>query len=471
IAFFNTSGGDMTIGGRTVANNKSRFIWGTRVDGYNGDIAPALSSLVAYPLGMTMNVANTQLVIADRDNYRVRSLDVSVANGTISTIVAGKEKADFSGGSNTPAPNVLMSGPTGITYDSTTNSMIFADYNNCRIRSFNLESGAGNVLVGQGCSNSDVEQEDPSDVYMRGPRSVIVHNNGVIYSENTQSSCTNCNAQIRVYNRNAVMTNFFGVNVPAGKVSTIAGNFALGAQYWSPTNEGVQATTVALFRPESLTTDGTNLYFSDQVLHCILKIDASGNISTYSGSCRISGDTQGYTNGSPYNSGSIRYRYPYQILIDPAYVADGNMFVADQTNQGTSRIRYINTRGSSVTIADQTVPANSVATIFSTDGYGYGVTAYDSWICYTSGRTGNGHLGSHNIWCYDRTDAFATTSFRIGPTGVGNQGGIQFGTEDEGAPAPSVKFFTPYKLAFDNSGNLYVSEYDGHVIRKIARWW
>ncbi|MCB9024689.1 MAG: hypothetical protein H6625_00090 [Bdellovibrionaceae bacterium] len=472
ISFFNTSGAPITIGNRTIAINKSRFIWGNRVDGFNGDIKPAISSLLWYPLGLVMNVAQTNLYVADRDNYRIRSLDVSVNNGNINTIISGKEKADYSGGSNTAAPNVLMSGPTEITYDSNTHSMIYADYNNCRIRSFGLEKGAANTLVGSGCGNSDVEQEDPSDVLLRGPRGVLVFNNGVIYSENTQGVTANANSQIRVYNRNSTTTNFFGVNVPANKVSTIAGNFALGVQWWDPTNENQPATSVALNRPNSLTTDGTNLYFTDEQLNCVLKITPAGLISTYAGVCRTAIlNTLGYVDASPYNSNSVRFRLPNQIAIDPAYSADGNLFVADQTDQGTSRIRYINTRVGSVQIADQVVPGNSVATVFATDGYGQGVAAFGNWVCYTSGRQSNGHQGSHHIWCYDRSDLFATTSFRVGPTGTSNKGAIQLANEDEGQPAGSVKFFTPYKLSFDNVGNLYVSEWDGHVIRRIEKWW
>jgi hypothetical protein len=300
----------------------------------------------------------------------------------------------------------------------------------------------------------------------------LVHNNGIIYTENNQGCCGgNRNAMIRVYNRNSTATTYFGVVVNPGKVATIAGNISLGAQWWNSGNEGQPANSVAIYRPESLATDGTNLYFSAQQYNCIMKIDSAGIITTYSGRCRESGGTTGLVNGSPYDSTSIRYRYPYQIAIDPLHTADGNLFIADQTDQGTSRIRYINTKGVSVTIADQTIPANSVQTLFSSDGYGYGVAAHGNWICYTSGRAGNGHQGSHNIWCYDRTDNFATSFFRIGPSGTGMRGGIQLGVEQEGSSAPSATFFTPYRLLFDNLGNLFISEYDGHVIRKVERWY
>ncbi|MCB0412767.1 MAG: hypothetical protein KDD50_00435 [Bdellovibrionales bacterium] len=464
ITFFNSTGGNITVGGQTISSAYSHVVFGTRVDGFNGDSLSAINTLLWTPLGLELNSTQTALIVADSDNYRIRSLDISVGSGSVTTLIAGKEKADFSGGSNTPAPNALMNRPSGITYDSTNNSIVFADYSNCRIRSFDLTTGEGNVLIGQGCNNSDVEQEDPSDVYMRGPRAVLVHNNGVIYAENSQGSSANVNAQIRVWNRNNVTTNYFGVDVPAGKVSTIVGNFALGAQAWSPSYEGQQAVTVPIYRPNGLATDGTNLYFTDEQQHCVHKVTSAGVITTLAGVC----GSAGYANGTPYTSNTILFRYPTQIVSDPLYPT--NFFVADQRDQNTSRVRYINTTGSSVAIADVTIAANSVGTVFDSER-GLGVAAFGNQVCYTKGDLNRSDLGSHNVYCYDRTDTFATTFLRIGPSGSTERGAIQFSTAEEGAVAPSAHFFTPYNLSFDSEGNLYVTEWSAHVIRKVKKWY
>ncbi len=464
VTFFNASASPITIGGVTVNPGMSDHVWGTRVDGYNGDNQSAKNSLLWYAWGMELSMDKNTLYLGDRDNYRLRSLDLSVADGQVSTIIAGKEKADFSGGSNTPAPNVLMNHPIGSFSDPSTNRLIFTDANNCRIRSLNLKTGQENVIVGAGCSNADVEQEDPTDVYMRSPRSVMIHNGGYFYTDSQGGTGVNRNSQVRVYNSNTTATNFFGTLVPGGKVSSVAGSFVLGAQPWDTSYEGQPATTVPLYFASDIVTDGTNLYISDTQSHCILQVDPNGIISTYVGAC----GTAGYANGSPFNSAAVLLRYPRQLLMDPDN--PGNMFIMDQVDRPTSYVRYINKTNAPVMIADQIVSANSIGTVFSTER-GFGIATYDEWICYTSGWFDNGDLGNHNVTCKDRTDQFGSTQFRIGPSGGADRAGIQSNTQEEGLVAPGIHLFTPGKLSFDGEGNLYIPEWSGNVIRKVEKWW
>ena len=207
ITFFNTSGSTMSIGGRSVDNIKSHIVWGNRVDGYNGNTQSGIGTLLWTPWGLAMNNANTHLMLGDSGNYRLRSLDISVGDGSVSTLITGKEKADFNGGSNTPAPEVLMNAPQGLFYDSSINTMMFTDYYNYRVRGVNTKTGLENVFVGSGCCNSDVEEEDPAAVQMRHPRDVLIYNGGLIYSE-YQWYAVNRSSQVRVYNRNSSPTNF-----------------------------------------------------------------------------------------------------------------------------------------------------------------------------------------------------------------------------------------------------------------------
>ena len=469
ITFFNTHNAAITIGGRQVDARYSDFIWGNRIDGFNGDAGSAINTLLWYPWGMTYDSTGTKLIVGDRDNYRIRTLDISTSDGEVTTMLAGKEKADFSGGSNTPAPNVLMSTPEGLFFDPINNSMIFTDRGNCRVRSIDSKTGLENVIIGAGCGNADTEQEDPTDSYLRNPSGVVLHNNGVIFTDLNGGWGATRNSQIRVFNKNAVATNFFGTMVPAGKVSTIAGNFVLGSENidnatWLSTYEGQLATNVSLGQPDSIATDGANLYITDYTRHCILKVDSAGILTTFAGSCGNSG----YVNGTPYSDTTVRFTSPTQIITDPQ--VSGGFFVADQTNNNTSRIRYINTTGNSVTIADQTIAANTIATVFDSERGG-GVAAFENWICYTSGHINRADLGVHNIICKDRTDAFGITQFRIGPSGSSDRGSVQFLKEEEGVVAPAAHFYGPWKIGFDNEGNLYISEYSAHVIRFVKRWW
>lgn len=111
----------------------------------------------------------------------------------------------------------------------------------------------------------------------------------------------------------------------------------------------------------------------------------------------------------------------------------------------------------------------SIATVMDADDS-------DDLICYTSGALGNGALGSHNVICRKRTSG--DLSIRIGQAdGSLVKGGSQMDSEEEGlvwnsgTKALSVKLSGPAGLAFDSEGNLYITERDSSVVRKIKKWW
>lgn len=468
VAFINNTGSTITLGDQAVASNEGRVVWGNGQDGYNGDAGSGKNTLINYAWDMELNTAKTKLILADRVNNRVRTMQINADNGTITTMVAGKEKMDFSGGSNTPSSSSVLNQPTQLLFDATNNKMLFSDNLNGRIRALDLVTGAENTVVGQGLGNGDQDQEDPQDVYMRGPRGMAIVNNGLVFADKYESNGTNRNCLVRVLNRNATTTTYWNTAVIAGKVSTIAGNYALGCAAFTGGMEGGNATAASIYRPEGITSDGTNLYIAALQNHCILKVASNGTITRYAGTCGSVGDV----NASPVDSTTVRLRYPATLAIDPTYAADGNMFVADQSDRTGSRVKYINKRASAVSIAGITIPANSIGTLFNTGGYTWGVATFDNQICYTSGHYNAGHLGSHNVICKRRDDPLGNITLRVGPAdGSTDKGAIQNRQEQEGALATSATLASPYGLTFDDKGNLYISERNASVIRMVKKWW
>lgn len=466
VTFVNNTGSTITLGDRAVPGYQGQYVWGNGQDGYNGDAGSGKNSLINYAWGLEMNTAENLLILADRLNNRVRSMQINADNGSLATIMAGKEKMDFSGGSNTPAPSSVLNQTTQLLYDSTNNKILFSDNINGRIRALDLVTGAENTVVGQGLGNGDQDQEDPQDVYMRGPRGMAILNNSLIFADKYESNGTNRNCLVRVYNQNATTSSFFNTSVIAGKVATVAGNYALGCAGFTGAMEGGNATAASIYRPEGIATDGTNLYIAASQNHCILKVSNTGTITRYAGTCGSAGDT----NASPVSSASVRLRYPGTIVMDPSH--PGNMFVTDQTDRLASRVKYINNTGSAVSIAGISIAANSIGTLFNTGGYTWGVATFDNQVCYTSGHYNAGHLGSHNVVCKRRDDPLGNITLRVGPAdGSADKGAIQETTGQEGGLATSATLASPYGLAFDANGNLYISERNASVIRMVKKWW
>ncbi|BCY27729.1 hypothetical protein KK2020170_05970 [Flavobacterium okayamense] len=213
----------------------------------------------------------------------------------------------------------------------------------------------------------------------------------------------------------------------SGIVQTFVGTGALGALDGS--------LAVATFNyPASIVEDSQgNLFVCDQSNHKIRKIDASGNVTTFAGT-----GVGGFQDG-PGNV--ARFYYPDEIAID----ALDNIFVADYLN---NRIRKITPLGIVSTVAGSGV---------SGDMDGIASLAKFKWptgVCLD----GNGNIfvtdyGNHKIKKID-TSANVTT---IAGSVAGDENGI--GT--------LAKFKNPTISALDSFGNIFVADYGNHKIKKI----
>jgi hypothetical protein len=138
------------------------------------------------------------------------------------------------------------------------------------------------------------------------------------------------------------------VNV-SGVISTVAGNFTLGAGY---SGDGGQATAAQLNGPTDIAVDGSgNLYIADVGNEVIRKVAPSGIITTVAGN---------YALGAGYNGDGIlatnaQLNSPFGIGLD----GSGNLYIADGAN---NRIRMV----SSGTIS--TVAGNGTSGYFGDGG-------------------------------------------------------------------------------------------------------
>lgn len=204
------------------------------------------------------------------------------------------------------------------------------------------------------------------------------------------------------------------VNIPvmcgeaAARVSTFAGF-------------GDAAT---LSSPFSIAVDEVgNLYLADYGAHLIRKIDRGGNITTFAGS------------GTPGSSDGLGMAASFSSPTGIASDSSGNLYVVDQ---GNNLIRKIDTDGAVTTLARSEIPGLLYGIAIGLDGHIY-VT----------------DQGAHLIRKID-TDGNITTHAGTGTPGSNNGQGL------------NASFNGPTGIVGDKNGNLYVSDFGGHLIRKIG---
>lgn len=107
-------------------------IAGAGENGYDGDDGPAREARMSLPQD-TLKLGD-DLYILDWNNHRIRRLD---ADGTMRH-VAGR--GELGGTLDDPASSDLNH-PTGIVYNTATNSLVIAAWHNSKLRSVDLTTG------------------------------------------------------------------------------------------------------------------------------------------------------------------------------------------------------------------------------------------------------------------------------------------------------------------------------------------
>ena len=223
----------------------------------------------------------------------------------------------------------------------------------------------------------------------------------------------------------------------AGNITTIAGYPAGGFS-----GDSGLAIYAGLSRPNSVAIDyAGNIFICDADNQRVRKINTAGIITTIAGN-----GTAGY-NGDGGRADTSELNYPGSVAVDKY----GNVYIADEYN---NRIRKVDTFGIITTVA------GNGATGYSGAG-GSALSAsipFPFGVAVDTGRNIYFSLTLNDVICkVDNTGTLIT---------VGGTDGVN-GSSGDGGPATAALFDTPWGIAVDRVGNLYISDNANQRIRMV----
>src|SRR5438093_1444496 len=288
---------------RVAADGVLSLIAGTGTSGFSGDGGLAVSARLSYPGNLVVD-GGGNLYIADWGNDRIRKVNTE---GIISPM-SGKWKEGFEGDGGA-ASSASLNGPRGVAVDPAGNVYI-ADRGNSRIRKVDTV-GLISTIAGNGTSgfsgDGGLATAASFDAW-----SLAVDVSGNLYITDAR------NHRVRKVNT-------------AGIISTVAGD---GGDIFG--GDGGPATATSVLPVDIFVDPGGNLYLAD-ASYRVRKVNGDGIITTIA--CN---GTSGFTgDGGPATAASCA---PYRVARDSA----GNLYVADGSSR---RIRKVSAAGIITTVA------------------------------------------------------------------------------------------------------------------------
>ena len=229
---------------------------------------------------------------------------------------------------------------------------------------------------------------------------------------------------------------------PTGVVTTIAGLAGYGGSA-DGTNNGAQFDA-----PNGVAVDGNgNLYVTDVCNHTIRKATPVGTnwvVTTLAGQPGVSGNADGTNGAAQFNS-------PAGVAVDGA----GNLYVADTFSDTIRKVRPVGTNWVVTTIAGKAGVSGS--------NNGMGTNAEFSWPFYLAVDSAT------NVYV---TDSLNDTIRKLTPDGTNWQvttlAGLAGSSGTNDGTGAGARFDSPTGIGLDSSGNLYVADYVGSVIRHVT---
>lgn len=428
-------------------------IAGTGIRGATGDGGDATAARLGFPEGVWVDGQNN-VFIADTFNDRVRR--ISAADGRIAT-VAGNGLNGYSG-DGTSATGTRLNCPTEIITD-TAGRLLIADRDNHRVRIVQAVPSGDTTpptIVLTAPTTNPTFTTSVSPLTLNG---TAMDANGVVQVQwvndrgfSGTASGTNAwaalNIPLLLGTNNVTVTaidisgNTNSVQLavtfnPPQLISTLAGTGTFGGA-----GDGGAAVAAQLFSPRAVAVDGQgNVYVADTQNHRIRKIAPSGVITTIAGTGFLgsSGD------GGPATEATLNE--PRSVITDSI----GNVYIGDFRN---NRVRKVTVDGKISTVAGTGVDGERGDGDLATQAqlsspYGLALDA--------QGNLYIADAGNNRVRKVNASDGKISTVAGSGNAGFSGDGGA----------ATAARLYFPTGVAVDRQGNLYILDLGNYRLRKV----
>ena len=479
-------------------------IAGTGISGYSGDNGPAKVAKIRYPDGVVVD-SKGNIVFSDGGNNRIRQ--INPATGIITTI-AGTGAAGF-GGDGGLATAAKLKQPFGLAFDKSGN-LFFADFGNQRIRRIDTTGKIGTV-AGNGIAGFSGDGGKATLASLNYPHYVTFDSAGNLYISDTN------NFRVRKVDTTGTITTYagsglqgcagdgslataarlrpFGLTVRAGQLLIATG----GCSRLRSVNLATNIIGTVAGSSNGYDGNGHTALASQFEGQKGVSLDKSGNplivdagnaqVRKLNTGTSIVSDTAGGYAGNNIPGTMASLNAPESIAFDSA----GNMYIAEIFG---NRVRKLSTTGTLTTFAGTGVTGYSGDGGAATSARLYGpagVVADKLGNVYIADN-GNGVIrkvalgkistfaknpnfsglyfmaadSSNNLYVADYA---ACVIFRITPaSAVSVVAGVlnHCAYNGDGISATTAYLNSPYAVAVDSLGNLYIGDSGNNRVRKVT---
>lgn len=447
--------------------------------GYGSSDGPGSTARFYQPLGIVVD-SGGNLLVTDANNSTIRKLTLTGTNWVVSTIAG---RAGITGTNNGPGSSARFNSPSGVATGPAGNVFVTDAYN-YTVRKLTppgsdwavstIAGSAGNSGTDNG-TNDVARFNSALGAAVDGSGNVLVADTsnhtirkltpvGPNWAVTTIAGLAENPGDANGTNNNAMFNGPIGIALDSGGNAFVAdsGNHTIRKLSFVGTNCVVSTiagqagdsgtangtnNTARFYGPTGVAVDtGGNLYVAEWGNSRIRKVTPVGTnwvVSTIAGS--FGGSADG-------TNSDAKFFQPYGIAVD----TNGIVYVADTSNNTIRKLTPVGTNWVVTTIAGL-----AAGTVSSVDGTNSNARFSDPY----PGAVDN----AGNVYVADSGNSTIRKLTRIGADWVVQTiaGFPQFHGNSDGTNS-AARFFFPYALAADASGNLYVADTFNSIIRKVT---